>query len=117
VSTYSQGRSFEYTVRRHLIDHGATNVTRSPMSRGPWDVRADIKVLDGSTRNLYIQCKATADGYVCPEEWNRLYDYAESRGGLALVAHKKTSSRGVCYKLIEGRKLKRRKQPWMEWEL
>lgn len=116
MSCYSRGRSFEYTVRRHLIKCGAENVQRSPMSRGPWDVRADVTGPAGDVTTLYVQCKSTQSGYVCPEEWNALVDYAESRGGLPLIAHKTAAGR-VCFKVIEGRKSGRKRQPWNEYEL
>ena len=117
TSDYARGRRFEYSVRENLIRHGATNVMRSPMSRGPWDIRCDFTGPAGDVYPAYIQCKANKTGYVPPLEWNALYDTATARGGLALVAFK-TPTHRITYRLIEGHKVTgKRKQPWTEWEL
>jgi Holliday junction resolvase len=114
TTAYRQGRTFEYRIKYALMDKGY-DVQRSPASKGPWDLKAEKRVGD-STVTLFIQAKANTTGYVPPKEWNLLYDYANARGGVPLVAFK-DEKRRITYRIMTGRKSGRRKQPWIEWSV
>ena len=105
-----KGWRLENKVQHELLDAGYTNVCRSPLSRGCWDVRGTI-----GPYTVYIQVKR--GGYVSPAAWNQLYDFAEAQGAHALVAYPGPRGSGIQYRLITGRKAERRRQPWTDWEL
>lgn len=105
-SFYHLGRAFEYTIRDRLKAAGYF-VMRSPASRSPIDLMA---VAPGVV--LMVQCKRGGDLGV--EEWNILFDLAESTGGFPIMAER-LGVRDVCYWLMEDRKDgSRRRQPMRE---
>ena len=77
-SAWRRGWNLEDRVRKDLTRHGYVDVLRSPLSRGPWDIRGKRA---GVT--LYVQCKS--NGYCDPAGWNALWQYAGKRGAVAVI--------------------------------
>lgn len=95
-SLYRLGRQVEYSVRDDFKKHGWPIALRSPASRSPVDItaiRAGVVAL--------VQCKRSMDTLV--EEWNKIYDLAESVGAIPLIAGRPTG-RGLVYWLMLDRK-------------
>ncbi len=75
------GRAFEWEVRDHLQARGYL-VTRSAGSGGIADLVAVRNVRTGDV--LLIQCKR--GGVLPTAEWNRLFEEADARGAVAVLA-------------------------------
>jgi len=107
-SPWRKGWVLEDRVRKDLLRNAWSDVTRSPLSRGVWDISATR----GGVR-LYVQCKSS--GYLAPAPWNALYQYAEIRRAVALVAGKDTRGH-LVYHVLTGRKSTRGRQPWQRFD-
>lgn len=109
-SLYRRGRQLEYRVRDSMEKLGFF-VLRSPASKSPVDLVAIKRGL-----LLLIQCKRA--GSLPPQEWNALFELAQSIGGLPLMAAMHPSGRGSIYMLLTALKLQdgsKRPQPWVAW--
>ena len=81
MNKYTQGRNFEYRVKKAFLDNGF-QVVRAASSKGPADL-----VAFRMGELLLIQCKIGDWHQVA--EWNDLIDIAESTGSTPVFAQKK----------------------------
>lgn len=85
---YRLGRALEYRVMKEAKDAGYFTL-RAPASKGSIDV---IAIKPGTV--LFIQCKR--GGYVGREEWNEVYEVAQSASAIPVIASCPTG-RGTRY--------------------
>lgn len=107
-SPWRKGWQLEDRVRKDLTRCGYVDVVRSPLSRGPADItatRADVRVC--------VQCKSA--NYCSPAEWNALYQLAEQRGAVAVIAGKDPHGH-LVYHVLTGPKTTRGRQPWQHFD-
>lgn len=92
---YRLGRQVEYAVRDDLRKMSYF-VLRSPRSGGPTDL---VALKKGAS--LLVQCKRSMALGV--NDWNELFDLAESIGAVAVLAGRPTG-RGLVYMRLTGKK-------------
>ena len=80
---YEKGRRIGYAIKKKLEERGFL-VVRSPASKGAFDLLA---VAPGGGRILLVSCKA--DGYVPPDELDRLLGIARKYRADPYVSQKK----------------------------
>lgn len=110
ATNYTRGAAFERKVAEDLAQYGYCTV-RSAGSHSPADVVALRKGVI-----LCVQCKL--DGYIRPDEWNKLLEWSKAAGGVALLAqpHKEGRKTGIIYHRLTSRKDGRGRQPLAPWE-
>ena len=109
ATNYQRGAAFERKVARDLESHGYVTV-RSAGSHSPVDV---VAMKYGTI--AAVQCKL--DGYIPPDEWNELWEFAVSAGATPVMAepYKEGRKTGIIYRRLTSRKDGGGRQPWAYW--
>jgi len=109
ATNYQRGAAFERKVAKDLEGYGYVTV-RSAGSHSPADVIA--------MHYGYIACvQCKADGRLDPDEWNELWEFAQSAGGTPVMAEPCKDGRktGIIYRRLTSRKDGKGRQPWAFW--
>lgn len=109
ATNYTRGAAFERKVAKDLEGHGYVTV-RSAGSHSPADV---IAMWYGTI--VCVQCKL--DGYIPPDEWNELWEFAVSAGATPVMAEPRKEGRktGIIYSRLTSRKDGGGRQPLEPW--
>ncbi len=109
ATNYQRGAAFERKAQKELEGHGFA-VVRSAGSHSPTDL---VAMRAGEI--VLVQCKL--NGYIGPDEWNELYEFAKVAGGVPILASPKKEGRkcAIIYHRLTSRKGGRGRQPLAPW--
>lgn len=110
ATNYQRGAAFERKVQKELEGHGYA-VVRSAGSQSPTDL---VAMRLGTI--VLVQCKL--DGYIRPDEWNELWEFAACAGGTPILAKPIRQGRkcAIIYRRLTSRKGGKGRQPLAPWE-